>query len=145
MRRRLVKDVIAGQRLLALPPEATVREAARRMREANVGAVLVVADDGRLAGIFTERDGLFRVVAEGKDPDATPLSQVMSRTLITVAAATPVTEALHLMHDGGFRHVPVVEKGIPVGVVSIRDALGDELTRFHDEVERKRQLLEIVR
>jgi CBS domain-containing protein len=143
MRRRLVGDVVKGQVILTLSPKATVREAARRMKERNVGAVMVVAD-GRLVGVFTERDGLFRVVAEGRDPEVTPLSAVMSRDVTTVTKGLSVLDALHLMHDGGFRHVPVVDRGVPIGMVSIRDALGDELSRFTQEVERKRALAEIV-
>jgi CBS domain-containing protein len=103
-----------------------------------------VVEGGRVAGIFTERDALFRVLAEGLDADSTPVAQVMTADLFTVPADTSMMVALHHMHDGGFRHVPVVEGGRPLGVVSLRDALGVELTRFTHEVEHKAALHEIV-
>lgn len=142
-KRRLVRDVIKGQTILTMPPDTKVRAAAERMRERGVGSAMVV-EDGRLAGIFTERDGLFRVLAAGLDPDATPISAVMTADVTTVPGSTPLLHALHVMHEGGFRHVPVVEDGHPVGMVSIRDALGEELDRFHDEVARKEAISEVV-
>ena len=141
MRTRLVKDIISGQKTLCLAPTVTVSEAAKRMKEQKVGSAMVVAD-GRLAGIFTERDALMRVLAAGLDAAATPLSAVMTAELVTIDAKASLMEALRLMHDGGFRHVPVVEDGRPVGIVSIRDALGDELTRFSREVAERQELAE---
>lgn len=126
MQQRLVGDVIMGQIAVTLPPEATVHEAACRMKVAKVGSVMVVAAD-RLVGIFTERDALFRVIAEGLDPDGTALSQVMTKWVTTVSVDTPFIEALELMHEGGFRHLPVLDGNAPVGIVSIRDAMGQEL------------------
>lgn len=143
MRRRLVKDVIKGQTVLTLPPEATVGEAARRMKAGNVGSVIVVAGGG-VTGIFTERDALFRVLAAGLAPEATPLAKVMTGSVTTVAADSTLLDALHLMHEGGFRHVPVLQGGVPIGIVSIRDALGNELEDFRQELQRKEELAEIV-
>ncbi|HIJ62161.1 MAG TPA: CBS domain-containing protein [Rhodospirillaceae bacterium] len=141
MRTRLVRDVIEGQKILCLAPTVTVSEAARRMKEQKVGSAMVVAD-GRLAGIFTERDALMRVLAAGLDAGATPLSAVMTAELVTIDQQATLMEALRLMHDGGFRHVPVVDAGRPVGIVSIRDALGEELIRFNREVAERQELAE---
>jgi CBS domain-containing protein len=130
--RRVVPDVVSDQQLLELPPTATVRSAARAMRERHVGAVLV-ATDGHLAGIFTERDMVNRVVADGRDPDQTRLADVMTANPDTIAPATTAIEALRLMNDGGYRHLPIVERGRVVGIVSRRDFHGDEKARLDDE------------
>jgi CBS domain-containing protein len=130
--RRVVPDIVNNQQLLELPATATVRGAARAMRERHVGAVLVTAD-GHLDGIFTERDMVNRVVAEGRDPDRTTLAEVMTADPDTIAPTTTAIEALRLMNDGGYRHLPIVERGRVVGIVSRRDFHGDEKARLDDE------------
>lgn len=141
---RLIRDVIKRQIVLALPAATAVREAARRMKEQGVGAVMVIDHHGRLAGIFTERDCLFRVLAEDVNPDTTTLAMVMTPNPVTITAERRVGHALHLMHDNGFRHIPVVDHGVPVGMISIRDALGPELANFEREASRKSELTEIL-
>ena len=140
---RLIRDVIKTQTILTLPPAATVRAAASEMKQRKVGAVMV-EEAGKLIGIFTERDGLFRVLAEGRDPETTPLSAVMTARPTTITADRRLGHALHLMHDNGYRHLPVVDGGAPVGMISIRDALGVELTNFEREVAAKNELEEIL-
>jgi CBS domain-containing protein len=121
----------------------TVGEAARLMKKSQFGAVMVV-DDGKLVGIFTERDALFNVIAAGRDPQIIQLAAVMTRNPQTILADKPFVDALHLMHAGGFRHVPVVEDGRPVGMVSARDAFGQELENFIYELLRQEQIDDIV-
>ncbi len=140
---RLIRDVIAKRKLVAAPSKATVLDAARLMKAEHVGAILVV-DEGRLAGIFTERDVLFRVVAEGRDPKSTRLASVMSRKLRTIPADRPVGHALHMMYEGGFRHVPVVEGKHPIGMISARDALGPELSEFEAQLADREHIGEIL-
>jgi len=130
--RRVVPDVVSHQQLLEMPPSATVRNAARAMRERHVGAVLVTTKD-RLNGIFTERDMVNRVVADGRDPDHTTLADVMTTNPDTIAPATTAIEALRLMDDGGYRHLPIVDRGRVVGIVSRRDFHGNEKARLDDE------------
>jgi CBS domain-containing protein len=141
---RSIRDVIRNQTVLTMPAAATVRDAARQMKTRRVGAVMVVDHNGKLQGIFTERDCLFRVMAEGVNPDTTTLSLVMTRDPYTITADRKLGVALHIMHDNGFRHIPVVDHGIPVGMVSIRDALGSELSSFEREVVKKQELGEIL-
>jgi CBS domain-containing protein len=141
---RLIRDVIRNQTVLAMPAAATVREAARQMKDRKVGAVMVVDHHGKLQGIFTERDCLFRVLAEGVNPDTTTLALVMTAAPYTITADRKLGVALHMMHDNGFRHIPVVDHGIPVGMISIRDALGSELSNFELEVVKKKELGEIL-
>jgi CBS domain-containing protein len=135
MQRKIIPDVISGDReLTAVPPAATVAEACRLMRERNIGSVLVLVE-GALEGIFTERDVVHRVVAAGRDPNATEVSAVMTRQPDTIDADSTAIEALRLMHFGGYRHLPVMSKGQLVGVVSRRDFFGAEKARLDDETE----------
>jgi len=113
------------------------------MKSHKVGAILVV-DDGRLVGIFTERDGLYRVIAEPRDVRKTLLSEVMTPNPQSVHPDDPFPRALHMMHAGGFRHVPVVENGAAIGMVSARDALGPELEDFVYALLRQEQVGDIL-
>ncbi len=129
MRERTIRNIIQDQDLLTATADMPVAEAARQMRQRQVGAIVVVQDE-RLVGIFTERDALFRVLAAGVEPSTTPIAEVMTRNPSFLDPSQPFAAALHLMHEGQFRHVPIVENGRPVGMVSSRDALGPELEDF---------------
>ena len=144
MPQRPIRSVIAKQKVLTATAEITVTAAARLMKKKSVGAVMVVKDNGRLAGIFTERDALFRVLAEGRDPKTTRLSDVMTAQPQTITPEKPFGHALLMMYESGFRHVPVVENGKPVGMVSARDALGPELQEFESELQRRTRIGEIL-
>ena len=143
MPQRPIRSLIASQNPVIAEADMTVAEAARRMKDRRVGAMLVMRE-GRLAGIFTERDALFRVMAEGRDPAKTRLAEVMSANPRTIAPDRPFGHALHMMHEGGFRHVPVVEEGRPLGVVSARDALGPELEAFVSELDERERIFEVL-
>jgi CBS domain-containing protein len=134
-----VRSVIEPRKLVVAAPHTSVGQAARLMKEGKVGAVLVV-EEGRLVGIFTERDAVFRVMARGLDPESTALGEVMTRDPTTVAPDETFGYALLLMHENGFRHAPVVEDGRPVGVVSARHALDPDLEEFTAEAERRRHI-----
>lgn len=140
---RSIRATIENQEVVSAPGSMPVREAARLMKERHVGAVLIV-EEGKLAGVFTERDVMLRVVAEDRDPRATQLAEVMTRNPQTIHPDKPFPDALHLMYEGGFRHVPVVEDGRPVGVISARDALGPELEDFIYELLRREQASDIL-
>jgi len=122
--------------LLRVGPETTVSEAARLMAGSNVGAVVVVENDA-LTGIFTERDALVRVIAQGRDAQTTRLEEVMTPSPVTVEPDRTFGHALQLMHAHHFRHVPVVENGRPVGIVTARDALDPEMEEFVCEAQRR--------
>lgn len=134
-----IRSVIEPRKLVVAAPDTSVAAAARSMKEGKVGAVLVV-EEGRLTGIFTERDALFRVMARGLDPEATLLGDVMTRDPITVEPDETFGYALLVMHENGFRHAPVVESGRPVGMVSARYALDPELEEFAAEAERRKHI-----
>jgi len=126
MKIRPLRSLLAGQKPLTVSGAAFVPEAARLMRDRNVGALMVM-DGMRLAGVFTERDALFRVLAAGRDPATTPVSAVMTKSPQTVHPDKPFVEALRMMLEGGFRNVPIVENGEVLGMVSVRDALDPEV------------------
>jgi len=117
---QLVKDRRSDE-LISLPASASVADAVAVMAEREVGAVLVMNDDGLVAGIFSERDLLARVVAAGRDPKATPLSLVMTRDVKFVTPGTSTEAALALMHLHRFRHLLVIDGPRVHGVVSMRD------------------------
>ena len=144
MPQRPIKTIIEKQKILTAPGSTTVHDAAQQMVRRNVGAIMVVDAAGRLAGIFTERDALYRVMAKGRDAKAVTLAQVMTPHPQTIEADKPVGLALLMMYDGGFRHVPVVSHGKPVGMISARDALGPELQEFESEVQRRQRIGEIL-
>jgi CBS domain-containing protein len=129
---RHLDELLHDAEPLTLPPSATVDEAARRMREKRSGAVLVI-DHGELVGIFTGRDAVCRVLAAGRAANSTALGEVMTPRPATAAAGLSSIEALRLMQDCGVRHLPVVERGAVVGIVSRGDFGWHEKARLDEE------------
>jgi len=121
LRQPLASDRIS-QLDLSVPatvsPTATVRDAVARMREARKGCVLI-CDDRRLVGIFTERDFLIRVVGEGVDLDA-PVTRYMTASPATIHPANTIGSVIRKMLSGGYRHLPVVDEQGVLGIVSVR-------------------------
>lgn len=133
MSERQMHDIIRDQQPLTMPPTATVKQACCRMKERRVGAVLVTDADNRLIGIFTGRDAICRVLAEGKSAARTHLAEVMTRKPTCMPPGRTAIEALRLMKDGGFRHIPITEGSHVVGIVSRGDFRGLEKARLDDE------------
>ncbi len=138
---RSLRTIVAGQTPITIAKSATVLDAAKLMKQHNIGALLVV-DGTRLAGIFTERDSLFRVVAAARDPAATRIGDVMTAQPQTIHPDEPFVAALVIMYKGRFRHLPVVEFGRPLGIVSVRDALDDDLNALRTDVAQRENMLE---
>jgi CBS domain-containing protein len=111
-----------GAHVLQIEAEASVFEAVKRMVEANVGSLLVT-EGGEITGIVTERDYLRRVALEGRTDKETPVGEIMSSPLIVVTQQTTIDECMALMTDRRIRHLPVVDEGKVVGVVSIGDVV----------------------
>jgi CBS domain-containing protein len=128
---RRMSDIIR-RTPVTLPPAATVQQACQAMHQHRIGAVMVVDEDQHLLGIFTGRD-LVRLLAEGRNPAHTHLRAVMTKDPSHLSPGHNAADAMRLMHDGGFRHVPVVEQGRVVGVVSHGDLNRIEGARW-DEV-----------
>ena len=140
---RPIRTIIEDQRPITASSDITVAAAAKLMKHHRIGAILIV-DNDQLAGIFTERDALFRVIAEGRDPKATRVAEVMTSNPRTIDPDRPFGHALHLMYEGGFRHVPVVKDARPIGMVSARDALGPDLRQFISDLDTRNHIGEIL-
>jgi CBS domain-containing protein len=130
---RLMSDLVRNQNPLALSSATSVKHACQSMRDRRVGAVLVTDKDHHLIGIFTGRDAVARVLAEGKDAAKTKLSEVMTQDPDTLPPGRTAIEALRMMQDGGYRHVPVVAEGKILGVVSRGDFRAAEQDRLEEE------------
>jgi CBS domain-containing protein len=124
------------KKFLAASPETTVSAAARLMADKNVGAIMVV-DNDHLVGIFSERDAVFRVIAQGRDSKNTTLADVMTVDPKSLEPGKTYGHALLLMQENGFRHVPVVENGRPIGIISSRNAMDPDLEEFVFEARRR--------
>ena len=136
-----VKSIMNPAKLIPVPGTMSVREAAKLMKSKHYGAVLITEGDD-LLGIFTERDALYRVIASGLDPDATQVSAVMTKEPTTITPEKTFGHAMLIMHEGKFRHLPVVDNGRLVGMVSSRNALDPDLEEFVFEAHRRKQLIE---
>ena len=140
MPKRMISHVLDGRGLVTASKDMSVRAACRLMTERNIGALLVVENE-QIAGIFTERDALNKILSAGLDPETTHLEQVMVSKPQTIGVDNPLAYALYMMAEGGFRHVPVVDqRGVPVGMVSARDALGQDLVDLEREIQHQQEL-----
>ncbi|OIN90501.1 MAG: hypothetical protein AUJ20_14550 [Comamonadaceae bacterium CG1_02_60_18] len=131
-----LKSVMERKKFLTASPDKTVTQAARLMASKNTGALLVLEDD-QLVGIFTERDMVFRVIAKGLDPKNTPLREVMTPDVKSLDASQTYGHALVIMQENGFRHVPVIEHGHAVGIISSRNAMDPDLDEFITDERRR--------
>ena len=130
---RKMADIVRNQDPVTLPPSASVKDACRCMRDRRIGAVLVTEGDHRLLGIFTGRDAVHRVLAQGKSAARTKLAEVMTSDPATIPPGRTAIEALRLMENGRYRHVPITDGGKVVGIVSRFDFSGIELDRLDEE------------
>jgi CBS domain-containing protein len=133
MTNRMIENIVKGQKPQILSENATVQQACRCMWDSRTGSVLVVDDQETLTGIFTGRDAV-RALAEGKKAEVTPLSRAMTPNPITISPDNRAIDALRKMHDLGFRHLPVVESGKIVGIVTRGDFMGMEVDRLDTEI-----------
>ena len=142
-----VRDLLArkGRDVVMVPTTASVREAAALMNERGVGAVLVGGGPGELAGIFTERDILRRVVAEGRDPAATRVHDVMTTALITCSPETTIDECAAVMTARRVRHLPVLSGSELQGLVSSGDVLAFRVAEQQGLIEELNRYIYDVR
>jgi CBS domain-containing protein len=136
-----VRYVMDRRKLLLAAPNTTVFEASKKMAAKSTGAVLVMRGE-ELIGILTERDAVYRVIAQGRDPATTTLAEVMTPSPKTVGPEKSFGYAMMVMHENGFRHLPVVENGKPVGLLSARNALDPDLEEFVSEARRRTYIRE---
>ncbi len=131
-----IGEILGARAIHCLPEAATVLAAVREMSQQRVGAVLVVDTDGNLAGIFTERDLMTRVVLLGRPPESVRLAEVMTRELYTASPEELVSHVARELQERHIRHVPVVEGGRVIGVLSLRDLLRMLLAVREEELVR---------
>ncbi len=136
MKRYIVPDIIDQQELWTITPQTTVREAARLMTQRHIGAAMVLSD-GRLVGIFSERDLSQRVVAAGLDPETTRVGAVMTGNPVTIGPRDTAMDALELMRTHRFRHLPVIDQGQPVGMVSVRDLYDAVKVQLEEDLQER--------
>lgn len=131
-----IRRVMERKKFITAAPDTTVSQAARLMATKDAGAVLVVEDD-QLIGIFTERDVVFRVIALELDPKEICLRQVMTTNPKTLSPNQSYGHALVIMQENGFRHVPVVDEGQAIGIISSRNAMDPDLEEFVADQRRR--------
>jgi CBS domain-containing protein len=130
---RTLRDVVFNQTPLMMPVTASVQAAAEAMAMKRVGSVTVLSAVGQLAGMFTGRDAIKRVLAKGLDAAKTKLGDVMTTPVVTMGPEKTAIDALRLMWHGDFRHLPIVHNGKVLGIVTRGDFSGVEQDRFDDE------------
>jgi CBS domain-containing protein len=142
---RSIKEIIAAKPspLWTVGPKDSALTAMRLMAEKNIGLV-VVMENGAIAGILSERDCVRRLVLAGKTPELTPVADIMVREVITIDLAKTFADCLKLMHLHNVRHLPVVENGTPITVISVRDLLAEAVqhhAKVIGELERERMTM----
>ncbi|THF60291.1 CBS domain-containing protein [Pseudothauera rhizosphaerae] len=141
---RAIYQVIEERPFVCVPSHMTVQEVTRRMAALHESAALI-SEHGVLVGIFTERDATFRVLAAGLDPARTTVGEVLTHHPQSIRDDKPFGHALHMMYEGGFRHVPVVTRdNRPLGVVTARDALGIDAISLGEELVRREEITVIL-
>ena len=138
---RPVRELIERDRLVAVAPSDSTAVAVQRMAENKCGSILVLEND-RLVGIFTERDLVTRVVGIGKDPAATVISAVMTADPDTIEAAQPAQDAIRRMFELSYRYLPVLEDGKVIGVLSMRQLPFGQLLDMQWELDERRVVAE---
>ena len=136
-------DLVKNQETYQADIGHTVLETVRAMVEHNIGAVPVL-HSGKLVGIFSERDLMKRVVAEGRDPRTTSLAEVMTDDPLTISLNEELGNCMSVMRRNNFRHLPVCHEGKLVAMVSLRDILLQDLTEKDDEVRMMRAYIHSV-
>lgn len=144
MAERTVFQSISRKHVTSLGPQASARDAACVMTRANCGSVLVMELPDTLLGILTERDLMTRVLARGLDPDRTAVHEVMTPNPICVPSETLVSDAVVLMLERGFRHLPLMSGTKILGVFSMRDALPREIGTALSQAEFNEQVNDVL-
>jgi CBS domain-containing protein len=144
MAERTVFQSVSRKHVISLGPQASARDAACVMTRANCGSVLIMEPPDVLLGILTERDLMTRVLARGLDADRTTAREIMTPNPICVPPETPVSDAVVLMLERGFRHLPLVAGTKILGVFSVRDALPREIGTAMSQTEFNEQVNDVL-
>jgi CBS domain-containing protein len=142
---RSLKQILAAKpkALWTVGPKDSVRSAMQLMADKHIGFV-VVMDNQTIVGVLSERDCVRRLVLANKSPDTTSVAEIMIRDVVAVDTSSTFAECLKLMHEHGIRHLPVLENGATIGVISVRDLLSEAVThhaKVIGELERERMTM----
>ena len=140
---RSLKQILKSRTLWTVGPADSVRTAARIMAEKNTG-FLVVLEQEAIVGVLSERDCVRRVMLAGKSPEVTPVADIMARDVVKAGLEDTFADCLTLMHTHGIRHLPVLDNGKTIGVISVRDLLREAVehhTKVISELERERMTM----
>lgn len=120
-----VSDILAGKgkQVVTVPPEATLYRALEIMADCNIGAVLVADTAGTILGIFSERDFVRKIIIKGRECDVTTVREIMTTKVLYVDPDTPIDDCMNLMTEKRVRHLPVMQEGKAIGVISIGDVV----------------------
>jgi CBS domain-containing protein len=144
MPHRRISEVIGSRPFPTVLPGETILHSSIIMREWKSSAVLVI-ERGKLLGIMTERDIVFRVVAMGLNPATTAVGTIMTTSVQTIHQDKPFGHALHLMYEGGFRHIPVVDDHeTPIGLLAAHDALDIDGLELERDLERREEITVVL-
>lgn len=135
-----ISQILSDRELYFVERDQSVHEVALKMVDLRVGAILVL-EDGELCGVFSERDLLSRVVAEGRDPRTVRVGEVMTANPTAVEESATAEEAMEVMHRNSCRHLPVLRNGKVVKMVSMRDLMYYDLDRKAEEIRHMRQYI----
>lgn len=139
---KLIKHLLdrKGRQIVSIRPDATVLDAIRLMGEKNIGAVAVM-DGDRLLGIMSERDYARKVIVKGRASDSTPVSAIMTADVVTTSSLDSVNYCMGLMTERRIRHLPVVDDGVVVGVISIGDLVQAIIADQQEAIEQLEQYI----
>lgn len=134
---KLVKHLLdrKGRNIISVRPDDTVLDAIRVMAEGNIGAVVVMSDDS-LVGIMSERDYARKVIVKGRASDATPVADIMTSDVLTTGESETVNNCMELMTEKKIRHLPVVDDGRVVGMISLGDLVAAIIADQQEEIEQ---------
>jgi len=130
-----------GREIISLPPQRTIGEAAKLMAERRIGAVMIIAADGAIAGILSERDVVRALAQSGAEGLDHALSRHMTSKVTTAKEGDGIQDIMEMMTVGKFRHVPVVEGGKLVGIISIGDVVKHRLAEIEAEAQAMREYI----
>jgi signal-transduction protein with cAMP-binding, CBS, and nucleotidyltransferase domain len=142
---RPLRQILAAKpkALWSVGPKDSALSAMRLMADKHIGFVVVI-DNQALAGVLSERDCVRRLVLAGKSPDTTQVAEIMVRDVVTADIGKTFADCLKLMHEHGIRHLPITENGLAIGVISVRDLLGEAVAhhaKVIGELERERMTM----
>ena len=131
----------SGGKILTISPDDSIKSAVRKMTSNRIGCLLVIDKQGKIVGILTERDIVKKVIDKSVEPERNQVSLAMTRKVLACTMSTPLTQAQQTMANRGIRHMPILENGKPIGMISSRDILSHQLATVRAVACKQSELL----